>query len=426
MSSMEPGCVVRVMYGEETIEGTFITKIPHFTIKLESGYNLVLEEHLIKEITEVHAKKTEKILHATVQGKGKKIAILHLGGTVASKIDYTTGAVIAQSSPEEIIRLYPELTHICDISSRLIRNMQSEMMRFCHYNIIAEAIIEEVKKGVQGIIITHGTDELHYTSAALAFMFEELSIPIILTASQRSSDRPSSDARQNLISAALFATTAKPGVYICMHENMNDDSCIIISGIRARKFHTTRRDAFKPINGTPLARVNPEKKTIEILRQETALNTGHTCSYKKFNDHLKIAVIKGRPNMHAEELLFYNDYDGIVLEGLGLGHMPTEKIDEFTSENKAIYAALKKLAEKTPVVFASQCIFGRVNFNVYTPGRELLSAGILGNQLDIPPETAYIKLAYLLSNYKKDDVKRLYQENLRGEISERISGEDFL
>ncbi len=430
---MQPGSAVHIDYADEVLTGILIQEKPHIILKLASGYNIVLDQKKIKKISVVAdpklvvAPKSEQ-KHAEKQN-GKHIAILHTGGTVASKIDYTTGAVIAGFSPEDIIRMYPEITEIATISSRLIRNMQSEMMRFPHYNLIAEAICDEVKKGADAIVITHGTDELHYTSAALAFMFDNLTIPVVMVASQRSSDRPSSDARQNLLGGVLYASQGRPGVVICMHASESDDTSVILSGLAARKFHTTRRDAFLATTGQPIAHVHLDTRTIAYTSDKIAekqerqsqqsAKTHSTLTYKKFNEHLKIGLLKGRPMMYAEEILFYKDWDGLIIEGLGLGHMPTQKIDEYTGENEKIYAALQKVAAKIPTVLTSQCIYGRVNMHVYTPGRELFDLGLLGHGLDMTPETAYMKLAYLLSSAKKEEVGTLFQTNLRGEITER-------
>jgi glutamyl-tRNA(Gln) amidotransferase subunit D len=422
---MEPGWTISVAYGDEILEGVFITKDP-FIIKLSSGYNLVLDPKKVGKITVLEQKKEEpkpekKI---TIEHQGKHIAILHLGGTIASKIDYTTGAVIAQFSPEEILQLYPEVATSANITCKLIANVQSEMLRFPHYNIVATAIAEEVKKGTEGIIVTQGTDTMHYTSAALAFMLENLPIPVVFVGSQRSSDRPSTDGRTNLLAAITFITTTKsPGIFICMHENTNDDTCTILPGLKTRKMHTSRRDAFKPINAGPIARVYRETKKVELF-QESHLPHGQLTVHP-FKDTIKVGMLKAHLHMYADELLHYKDYDGLILEGLGIGHMPTEKKDEYTAENEKIYAAIKELSNKMPVAFASQCLYGRANMDMYTPGRELLQADVLGNQLDMTPETAFIKLAWLLSNYSKEEAKKLFAQNLRGEITDRTEKATF-
>ncbi|MBU4284214.1 MAG: Glu-tRNA(Gln) amidotransferase subunit GatD, partial [Nanoarchaeota archaeon] len=235
-------------------------------LKLESGYNIGIDKKDVKEIklVKAYSEKKQKTAEIKPDKKLPTISILHTGGTIASKVDYKTGGVIAKFSPGEIIGMFPELTKIANIKSRKIASMQSEMMRFVHYNLMAKEIEKEIKSGTEGIIITHGTDTMHYSSAALSFILEDLSVPVILVGSQRSSDRGSSDAGLNLISACYFiANSDFADVAICMHENLSDESCLILPALKTRKMHTSRRDAFKAINDTPIAIINFENKKIE-------------------------------------------------------------------------------------------------------------------------------------------------------------------
>lgn len=411
---------------KETKEGVFVNELNGFVyIKLKSGYNIGIKKENIKKITLLEERKEKEIKEEKVtEKKGlPKISILHTGGTVASKVDYSTGAVIAQFSEKEILKLFPEIKDIANITSKLIGNMQSEMMRFAHYNILAKAVKKEAENGADGVIITHGTDTMHFTSAALSFALENLGIPVILVGSQRSSDRPSTDAAINLIAAARFIADADySGVAICMHEGTSDEKCIIIPGTKAKKFHTSRRDAFKAINSKPIATVNKKIKTISgyVKRDKTK-----KIELKLFNEDLKIGIIQPHTQMFAEEFLAYKNFDGVVLELLGIGHLPTRKVDVHTDENEKIIDAIKFLAKKMPVVASAQTVYGRIDMNVYTPGKQLIEAGVIGNYSDIHTETAFIKLAWLLSNYDKKEVKKLFTKNIRGELTKRTE-EEFL
>jgi len=411
--------------GDEKKEGIFINETnTHIFIKLKSGYNIGIEKKKIKSIKLLEEKKrSTKPKRREVKEKKDlpTISILHTGGTVASKVDYSTGAVMAKFTEEEILQLFPELKDIANVHSRLIRNMQSEMMRFPHYNILAEAVKKEAEKGVDGIIITHGTDTLHYTSAALSFALENLGIPVLLVGSQRSSDRPSTDAATNLISAAKFiANTDYSGVCICMHSDTNDKECAILNGLKSKKFHTSRRDAFKPINARAVATIQIDSGKTKFQSTYSKKDKKKKITIKPFNDKLKIGLLEAHPHMYASEILCYKDFDGLVVELLGIGHMPTMKVDEFTEENEKFLKALRELAKKIPVAVSAQTIFGRIDMNVYTPGKQLIDAGLIGNYTDMHPELAFIKLAWLLSNHKKEEVKKLFETNLKGEISERI------
>ncbi len=400
-------------------------------LKLESGYNIGIDKKDVKEIKLVksYSEKKQKTAEIKQNKKLPTVSILHTGGTIASKVDYKTGGVIAKFSPGEIIGMFPELTKIANIKSRKIASMQSEMMRFPHYNIMAKEIEKEIKSGTDGIIITHGTDTMHYSSAALRFILEDLSVPVILVGSQRSSDRGSSDAGLNLISACYFiANSDFADVAICMHENLSDESCLILPALKTRKMHTSRRDAFRPINTTAIARVNFNERNISFMKKDyDKKDKNKKLKLKLFNEKIKVGLIKTHTNMFAEEFLAYKNFDGLVIEGTGLGHLPNEETDEYTKENKKIFDSLKEMIKNGLItVMSSQAIYGRIQMNVYTPMRELQEIGVLGHLSDMTPEITFIKLAWLLSNYKKKEVKDLITKNLKGEISERIEDKTFL
>ncbi len=420
------GDLVQVNTDKETFSGRLIPSVNPDTlvIKLNSGYNIGIKKSKIKKIILLKKFKQEKAKTQKIVYKKNlpTISILHTGGTLASRISYETGAVSAKFTAEEILEMFPELKDIANINSKLISNMFSEDMRFSHYNLIAKEIEKEVKKKVSGIIITHGTDTMHYTSAALSFILEDLGIPVILVGAQRSSDRGSSDSKLNLLCASYFITkTDFSGVAICMHESMSDNACLILPGLKTRKLHSSRRDAFKVINAKPIARVSKDGNIEFLSNYEKRSNK--SLKLKLINEKLKIGLLKVHPNMYASEIKAYSNFNGLVIEGTGLGHMPINAIDKFTKEHKAILNELKKLAKKIPIVMTTQTLFGNINMNVYSTGRILQQLGILGNYTDILPETAFIKIAWLLSNYKKDHVKQLVGKNLRGEINEKLSNE---
>ncbi len=426
----EQGDIVVVKTQEESIKGMLMPEEKDFVVvKFDTGYNIGIAKKRVKEIQVIQKKKEKKIVKLTIEPQPKlpTISILHTGGTIASKVDYETGGVISRFTPEEIIAMFPELKDTANITSRLVSNMWSQDLRFSHYNILIKEIDKEIKKDVDGIIITHGTDTLHYTSAALAFAVQNSPIPIILVGSQRSSDRGSTDGALNLLCAARFITqTSFAGIAVCMHENTNDENALILPATKTRKMHTSRRDAFQPINTVPWARVIYPEKKIEFLKTDYQRKHNNKPEITFFKENLKIAILKQHTNMHAEQYDFYENYDGIVIETTGLGNLPTTEIDEHTKEHTKIFKALQKLAKKIPVVLAPQTIYGMLNLNVYENQRKLQEIGILGHLSDMTPETTFIKLAWLLSNHDKEKVKELICKNIVGEISERIEPNTFL
>jgi len=421
--AVKSGDNVEITTKDEVLEGILMpSKKGKMIVKLKSGYNLSLDKKEVKKVKKVIEKKKKSIIKKkkVISKKGlKEIVILHCGGTFASKVDYTTGAVSAKFGPEELLEMFPEVGEIANIRSRLIRNMFSEDMNFRHYNLIANEIYKEVKKGVDGIIITHGTDTLHYTSAALAFILENLDVPIILVGAQRSSDRGSSDAFLNLYCAVKFIVESDfSEVAICMHESLNDINCSILPACKTRKLNSSRRDAFKAINVSAFARVN--KKDVKYLRTDfKRRDNKRELELKLFKD-VNVGILRVHPGMKVEEIKCFSRYDGLVIEGTGLGHMPVSKTDEFTSENSKIFIEMKKLAKKISVVMTTQCIFGRVNMNVYSNGILLKEIGVLGNLLDLTTEAAFIKMSWLLSNYPKE-VRYKIGVDFRGEIGKRTS-----
>lgn len=347
---------------------------------------------------------------------GKKIiSILGTGGTIASKVDYKMGGVHASLSPLDIIAQIPEIENIATIRTREVMQIMSEDIVPKDWKIIANEVAKEINSDVDGVIVTHGTDTMHYTSAALSFMLKDLKKPVVLVGAQRSSDRGSSDAFLNLICATHFITKSDVAeVCIVMHENMSDDTCIAIRGCRARKMHTSRRDAFKPINDIPIARIYSDGK-IEMISKNYRRRE-YNKPFVLLDDKLeeRVALIKMYPGVDSRIIDFYikSGYKGFVIEATGLGHVSTI----------GKYSMLKKIEKvinkKIPVVITSQCLYGRVHPTIYANLRKLSKIGCIFAK-DMLPEVAYIKLMYALAHANSfEEVKDIMLTNLANEISE--------
>ena len=409
------GGLVQVKTKKESISGRLMhSKGNKKIIKLNSGYNISLDDKNIKSIKKLKQKSIKREKIKLKQNKNlPKIVILHTGGTLASKVDYETGAVSSSFTPEDLLEKYSELKNLAYIESKLIFNILSENFRFEHYNRLAREI--EKAKNARGIIITHGTDTLAYTSSALSFALDGLSTPVLLVGSQRSSDRPSSDSFLNLFLAVKFILESDfKDVGICMHSSMDDESCLILPATKTKKMHSTRRDAFKPINTQPIALVS--KDSIKFFSRNYN-KENRKLSLKLFRENLKIGILTTHPNMDPSELSSFKKFNGLIIQGTGMGHIPIEE------KNERIFNELKKM--KMPKVMVTQAVFGPVNMNVYSTGRKIRDY-LIGDYTDLTLETAFIKLALLLSNHPKD-IKKLFSINLRNEINERIIAEkDFL
>jgi glutamyl-tRNA(Gln) amidotransferase subunit D len=392
-------------------------------LKLESGYNVGFLRSNIRKIEKIKgvSQKKESIVAKIKDDPNKKtIVILHTGGTIASRVDYETGAVGTTFLPEELISLFPELKDHANVRSRLVKNMWSQDMRFVHYNLIAKEIKKEIDSGVSGIIVSQGTDTLHYTAAALSFALENLNVPVLVVGAQRSSDRPSTDARDNLINAVYFISKSNfADVGICMHASTDDSGCNILSATKTRKNHTSRRDAFRSINSEPYAMVDYRNSKIEYLNTDYNVNRERKLRLKLFKEDLRVGLLKQHTNMYADQFFMFKRYDGLVIESTGLGCLPISEKDRDTRESGRILNAIKSLIKHGVVVAeAPETINGRLVLNVYEDQRVAQDIGVIGSFSDMTPETSFIKLSWLLSNYKRDEVRSLYVKNLRGELSE--------
>ncbi len=434
IEEIKPLTRIKIKTSEETYEGE---KIPSedekvVILKLDSGYNIGLKKNNIQSV-EIISKdsqtqqddlaKKNKELKSSFNKNLPTIKLLHTGGTIASKVDYKSGGVVASFDPEELLDLFPEIKNIANLESELAGNMQSENFRFSHFNLLAEKVFEDAKQGKTRFIITCGTDFLHYLSSALSFILKDLPVGVLVVGAQRSSDRGSSDAAMNLICATQFlVSTSFKGVGVCMHDSIEDTTCVIISGVNARKMHSSRRDAFKSINTEPLAFVSYEKKKVTINKSFPKIEDSNLpTSLPLFNESLKVGMSYAHPNMFADEISIYEKYDGLVLIGSGLGHFPIMEVDSSSKENSVIFNQLNKLTKLIPVVMSPQTIFGQINMNVYTPQRLLQKAGVLGHLSTMTPETTWVKLSWLLSNFPKEQVSELLMKNLVGELNETSS-----
>lgn len=385
-------------------------------LKLENGYNIGIDS---KNAEIKLIKKAEK--KASTEKPTKQlgeIAILGCGGTIASKVDYKTGAVYPAISATELRNAFPELDKVASIHSRQIFELLSEDMNTEHWKVLAKEVASEIKQGTKGIVIMHGTDTMSYTSAALSFMLQNLPAPVIVVGAQRSSDRPSSDNRMNLLNSLYAAKQDVGEVAVCMHANTSDDFCHLIRGTRARKMHSSRRDAFKSINALPLAKVMYKAKKFEPLsdfKKRSAISEFNINT--KMSDN--VALIYAHPGIRPELISSLSSYDGVTLIVTGLGHVPTNPFGDKLA--KPIIAEVKNLIDSgIPVVLAPQTIYGRLNLNVYANGRYLKEAGAIGDGMNWTPECAYVKLCHVLGQTKNmKKVFALMNSNIAGELDAR-------
>ncbi|MBI4177512.1 MAG: Glu-tRNA(Gln) amidotransferase subunit GatD [Candidatus Aenigmarchaeota archaeon] len=423
---VEAGDDVRVTKEKNSYTGTVMPKSESsdaniLLIKLENGYNIGLDYNSKTRIEKLGTKsRLEKFpTHAfSFDPKKPTIMILHTGGTIASRVDYKTGGVSPAFTPEEFIAMFPELTKIANIKSRMIMNIASEDMDQTRYGHVAREAERDIKLGLDGIIIGHGTDTLHYSAAMLSYMLQNLPVPVVLVGAQRSSDRGSSDAALNLAAAVNFITkTDYAGVAVCMHENPSDDSCLVLPAAKLRKMHTSRRDAFRAVNASAIARVESSGK-VEMIAENYLKKDKKRNAAVNVNIEPKVAIVKMYPLAEPAILDFYlkSGYRGIIIEGTGFGHVPTSPEDPKKSWLPAIKSAVK--AGMT-VVITSQTVHGATNKHVYRNLRLLEATGVIFGE-DMTTEAAYTKLCFVLGNNKEPEkIREAMLSNIAGEISNR-------
>jgi glutamyl-tRNA(Gln) amidotransferase subunit D len=412
------GDILEVTTGEETVKGTLVPRYEHdddrhIVIKLKNGYNVGISVERISKVERVAKGEAPKfVAPSKVANKDlPRVSILGTGGTIASRVDYRTGAVRPATTSDELYSLFPELSDIASIIPEIVLSVYSENLEPGHWETIAKRVSEVVADGVSGIILTMGTDTMGYTAAALSFALKDIPVPLFIVGSQRSSDRPSSDAFLNLIGAATMAVQADfSGVYVVMHADSSDERLAVHLGTRVRKNHTSARDAFESMGVEPVAFWS--RQGTEVTAREAPPPRGKAEGFvakPKFDP--RVALVKFFPSMPTPYLsaLLGSGLRGVVFEGTGLGHINgknIETVERFVREGGAAF-------------MTSQCLWGRVDMNVYDTGRDLLNAGVVPLE-DMLPETALAKLMWALANTRSaDETRALMRENVAGEATPR-------
>ena len=416
--NFNPGDYVKLRLALNEIEGRILESSDKSIIllKLNSGCNIGISKENILAGRVLKKFKEEKEKREIQQNeKLPKVGLVITGGTIAAKLDSRTGAVHWLTDTNEFMKFYPEMLEMVNIKKIEVPFMTaSESMTSEHWIKIAEAIKPMLDDSeIKGVIVTHGTDFLGYTGAALSFFLKNLNKPVVLTYSQRSIDRASSDADLNLQCAARMAISDAAEVMLVGHANTNDDYCYALRGSKVKKLHSSRRDAFKPINTEAIAKVYPDK--VEFLSQYKPRNEEKTELDVSFSD--KVALVKFYPGQDPSILDFYAlKYKGIVIEVAGLGHLPVSE-----TEHNWVPTLKRHIKNGLIVCAASQTIYGRLDPLVYSNGRELIDAGVIFLE-DMLAETALVKLGFLLGHFGwKQNIKEKMLENLAGELNERLS-----
>ncbi|MDR2203617.1 MAG: Glu-tRNA(Gln) amidotransferase subunit GatD [Nitrososphaerota archaeon] len=415
-ANCQVGDIIRIIRKSKTYEGILIPRIEmgngtNIVIKMQNGYNIGISISNETKVEKVGVSNRSIFVSSSLPVQNSAlphVVILNTGGAIASRFDYQTGVVRSAISANDIYGVAPELSGIARVDTEIVFNICSENLTPKNWTELAQKVAEHVNQGADGVVIAHGTDTMGYTSAALSFALQNLPVPVIFVGAQLSSDRPSSDAATNLIGAVKVAGEAPfAEVGLAMHETISDGSIVVHRGVKVRNCHTSRRDAFKSVNGFPIAKVLDQK--IIMQNEEYQCRDSSKKLVLKPNFCEKVALVKFYPGMDPSIVDFYvnQGFRGILLEGYGLGHVSMFCFD-----------AIKKAITKGVVVaLASQCIWGRVNMNTYDTGRNLLNLGVVPLE-DMFSETGLVKLMWTLGQTSdSEDAKKLLKSNIAGEFT---------
>jgi glutamyl-tRNA(Gln) amidotransferase subunit D len=403
VTALLSGDRVACTVGPTSLTGTYITdRAGMRVVKLDSGYNIGVDPERVSFLERVPAAPSPEVEAAQDPGL-PELAIVSTGGTIASRIDYRTGAVTSQFTAADILRAIPGLGEIARFRTQVLATILSENMTPALWQELARAVHAAIVDGAAGVIVTHGTDTMAHSAAALAFMLST-PVPVVFVGSQRSADRPSSDNVMNGICAATAAVSELGEVAVVMHEGPSDDRCAVHRATRVRKLHTSRRDAFRSVGSPPLGTVAYPGRTVELGPDAVRRGTRHLA----LDDRLepRCGLVQFYPGMEPALLDAFAGYAGLVVAGTGLGHVSTPCIERL--------GAL--VAGGTTVVMTSQCLDGRVCDRVYDTGRDLLACGVIEGATMLP-EVALVKLMCVLGRTRDpDEVAELMQADLAAEV----------
>jgi glutamyl-tRNA(Gln) amidotransferase subunit D len=393
----------------------------HIVLKLGTGYNIGIRHDTVLAAEEIgYREAIYKIPEQAfpVDPALPRVRLFGTGGTIASRLDYRTGAVIPAFTPGELYGSVPELADICNLETEKLFGIFSENMGPEQYVVLAQHVGEAIRAGYDGVVIGHGTDTMHHTAAVLSFMVQRPPVPVVMVGSQRSSDRPSSDAARNLISATATAARGPIAeVMVCMFGPTSDRYNLLHRGTRVRKMHSSYRSTFRTLGDIPLAMV--EDRVVTPLKDDwRPRRDDREVTVQPVYDE-RVTILYYYPGMHADvvEALVDRGYRGIVIAGTGLGHV-----------NRKIYPALERAhAAGVHMYMTLQTLWGFVQMQVYETGREILQLGVvpLANML---PEVAFVKLGWALGVHPDDPaaVERLMITTLAGEMTEREPHDGYL
>lgn len=323
----------------------------------------------------------------------------------------TTGGTIASESSDEglkpgllsgdILTNVNSIAERYDVTTRDLFQLDSSNIQPEEWQLIARSIAASYRD-YDGIVITHGTDTMAYTSSVLAFMLRNIPVPVVLTGSQLPVSHPLTDAKDNLFCAFAMASSGHPGVFLAFNRK-------VLRGCRAVKVRTKSFDAFESINCPPVAKVDVGGL---IVSEELIL---HPADGFELKDNLcsDVFLIKIIPGLNPDllNMLRHTGCRGVVIEAFGAGGMHFMRRD--------LISALQALADSgVAVIVCSQCLYESCDFSIYQTGMRLVEHNGIIQARDMTTEAAVTKLMWCLGQTEElAELRRLFTSDLAGELN---------
>lgn len=326
----------------------------------------------------------------------KKILLLSTGGTIASVV--SDAGLVPKESGEQLINMLGELPY--DITVEDILQLDSSNIQPEEWKLIAEKIFENRNK-YDGIVVSHGTDTMAYTASMLAFMLQNINIPVVLTGSQVPINVVLSDAPDNLRLALAAAATCCPNIYLAFDRK-------VMLGCRSVKVRTINFDAFESVNVPPVAKVTSDG--LVFSEQNLSKNTRECTLNTEINPH--VSLVKLFPGFDPKLLfaMVKSGCKGIVIEAYGLGGM------NYIRRNM-VGAVGELIRQGIPVIASSQCLYERSDLTKYEVGREALLEGAISAR-DMTSESAITKLMWGLGQgWDVHQIAEFFNTDVVGEVT---------
>lgn len=335
----------------------------------------------------------------------KRILLIATGGTIASSdsVDGLTPKIDA----EKLLSYIPDIKNICYIDGMSIMCIDSTEMSPKRMAQIAETI-ENHYCNYDGFVVTHGTDTLAYTSAALTYMLQNLDKPVVITGSQLAMEAPNTDAKKNISDAFIFATQDVRGVYVAFNGK-------IINGTRAMKVKTKSLDGFASINYPIVATIECGKVNYQKYLSDRGRQVKREQSFKaSVNLCDKVFVLKLYPGINSEIFTFIKEhYKGVVIESFGVGGIPSYEQNILSKVKELILLGIV-------VVITTQCLEEGIDLSVYKVGTKLNKLDVIYSS-DMTTEAIVMKLMWALGYYKTfKEIKNFMETVIQEDISVKV------